>query len=49
MSKGKKGDKIEMQFPDEQSIFDFLKMEYREPENRVDGRDVTVTETPGRT
>ncbi len=40
----KKGAKvIEMDFPTEKSIFDFLKMEYKEPSERKDGRAVTST------
>ena len=35
---GKKGDKVIGEFPDEQSIFKFLKMEYRLPHERKDGR-----------
>jgi NAD-dependent DNA ligase len=37
----KKGDKITHEFPDERSIFAFLNMEYKEPDQRVDGRSVT--------
>jgi len=36
-----KGSKIEHDFPDERSIFAFLNMEYKEPDQRVDGRSVT--------
>jgi NAD-dependent DNA ligase len=32
-----------MEFPDEKSIFDFLKMEYKEPTERIDGRAVVST------
>ena len=35
---GKKGTKVEQAFPDEKSIFDFLGMVYKEPEQRKDGR-----------
>ena len=36
-----KGDKMTLiEFPDEKSIFDFLKMEYKEPHERKDGRAV---------
>lgn len=37
----KKGSKITHEFPDERSIFSFLNMEYKEPEQRIDGRSVT--------
>ena len=43
MNSGKKGDKLEMTFPDEKSIFDFLSMEYKKPEERVDGKSVVLT------
>ena len=42
MVQGKKGKKIEGQFPDEQSIFKFLGMKYKTPEERVDGRAVVL-------
>ena len=35
---GKKGAKLEQEFPDEKSIFDFLGMVYKEPHERKDGR-----------
>ncbi len=35
-----KGAKIEQQFDNETSIFDFLKMKYKNPEDRKDGRSV---------
>ena len=41
MTDKKKGDKVEHAFPDEESIFDFLKMEYKEPKNRIDQRSIT--------
>ena len=44
MTSGKKGNKVDMAFPDEKSIFDFLSMEYREPEERIDGNSVTITQ-----
>lgn len=45
---GKEKDKITfLDFPDEKSIFDFLKMEYRTPEARIDGRSVvSISGTP---
>jgi len=39
----KKDDKVSHEFRDERSIFDFLKMKYKDPEDRIDGRSV-VTE-----
>ena len=45
MSSGKKGDKIDMKFPDEKSIFDFLNMEYKKPEERIDGNSVVESIT----
>ena len=35
-----KGDKLEQTFTDEQSIFEFLKMKYKEPNQRINGRSV---------
>ena len=40
MVNGKKGEKLDHKFPTEKSIFDFLNMQYLEPENRIDGRSV---------
>lgn len=40
MEDKKKGDKVSTVFPNEKSIFDFLKMEYKEPTERTDGRAV---------
>ena len=37
-----KGAKIEQSFPDEKAIFDFLKMAYKTPVERADGRAVVV-------
>ena len=34
-----------MKFPDEKSIFDFLNMEYKEPEERIDGNSVVESIT----
>ena len=42
MSKGTKGARVENKFPDEQSIFKFLDMEYREPFDRKDTRSVKL-------
>jgi DNA ligase (NAD+) len=40
MDAGVKGDKLNLEFPTEQSIFEFLGLEYIEPQNRRDGRDI---------
>jgi NAD-dependent DNA ligase len=40
--KSVKGDKISHVFLDERSIFDFLNMEYKSPEQRIDGRSVVI-------
>jgi DNA ligase (NAD+) len=40
-----KGDKIDIFFPDERSIFDFLGLEYKRPQDRRDGRDIVVRAT----
>ena len=42
----KKGDKTKGEFLSEQSIFDFLQMEYKEPRERIDGRSVIIIEPP---
>lgn len=42
MVKGKKGAKVEGDFPTEQSIFKFLGMEYREPVERKDTRSMKL-------
>ena len=44
MVSGKKGAKVDQAFPTEKSIFDFLDMEYKKPEERIDARAV-VTKT----
>ena len=36
----KKGEMLSHNFPDEKSIFDFLNMKYKIPEERIDGRSV---------
>jgi NAD-dependent DNA ligase len=40
--KSVKGEKISHVFLDERSIFDFLNMEYKSPEQRIDGRSVVI-------
>ena len=40
MVSGKKGTKVEGDFPNEQAIFSFLKMKYVAPDKRIDGRSV---------
>ena len=42
MENRKKGDRVEHVFVDEQSIFDFLNLEYKKPVDRVDGSAVKV-------
>ena len=42
MKNGRKGAKVEGDFPTEKSIFDFLGMEYKEPTERKDGRSVVL-------
>jgi DNA polymerase beta len=44
-----KGAKIEQQFADEKAIFDFLKMDYKTPVERADGRAVVVLGDVGAT
>ena len=39
-----KGDKLDQTFSDEQSIFSFLKMKYKEPNQRINGRSVEPVE-----
>lgn len=41
-----KGKKLIKHFPTEQSIFEFLKMQYLEPHERIDGRSVKLVDTP---
>ena len=45
---GNKGNKLKAagEFLTEQSIFDFLQMEYKEPCERIDGRSVIIVEPP---
>lgn len=40
---GKKGPRVDDEFPNEKSIFDFLKMKYKNPEERKDARAVQVS------
>jgi DNA polymerase/3'-5' exonuclease PolX len=40
--KAVKGEKVSHIFLDERSIFDFLNMEYKSPEQRIDGRSVII-------
>jgi NAD-dependent DNA ligase/DNA polymerase/3'-5' exonuclease PolX len=42
MNKTVKGEKVSHVFLDERSIFDFLNMEYKSPEQRIDGRSVVI-------
>jgi DNA ligase (NAD+) len=42
---GKKGEKVGNPFPTEKSIFDFLRMEYKTPAERKDGRAVQAQQT----
>ena len=44
MKNGNKGDIVEGDFPDEQSIFKFLGMKYKEPNERRDGHSVELAE-----
>jgi len=48
MVEGKKGSKVEGDFPDEKSIFDFLGMEYREPKDRKDTRSMKLLAEPSK-
>lgn len=43
--KSKKGEKVDHIFKDEKDIFDFLGLEYKTPEERVDGRAVILKPT----
>jgi len=43
MTADRKGKLVDHVFPDEQSIFKFLRMEYKTPEERVDGRGISNT------
>ena len=37
-----KQDKVDILFPDEKSIFDFLGLEYREPKDRIDNNSLQI-------
>ena len=47
MVSGKKGAKVDQAFPTEKSIFDFLDMEYKKPEERKDARAVVTKTSSG--
>jgi len=42
MQSGKKGEKVDIEFPTEQSIFDFLGMKYKEPKQREGYKSVEL-------
>jgi DNA ligase (NAD+) len=42
MVQGKKGARIDGDFPTEESIFDFLEMKFKAPKDRIDGRSVQI-------
>jgi DNA ligase (NAD+) len=42
MVQGKKGEPVQAAFPDEKSIFTYLGMQYKEPQERTDGRAVQL-------
>lgn len=44
MNGKKKGDKIDHVFSSEKEIFDFLNMDYKQPDERIDGRSVVVND-----
>ena len=44
--KDKKEDKLTQLFKNEQEIFDFLKLTYREPNERIDGMSVIKEDGP---
>jgi len=46
MKNGKKGDKVDIHFPDERAIFQFFNMIYKEPNERKDGRAVMAIDDP---
>lgn len=46
MKNGKKGDKVDIHFPDERAIFQFFNMIYKEPNERKDGRAVMAVDDP---
>ena len=46
MKNGVKGPQIDKYFPDEKSIFDFLGMVYKQPEERINGQSVELIKEP---
>ena len=49
MKNGRKGAKVEGDFPTEESIFDFLGMKYKKPTERKDGRAVVLKDSEPKT
>jgi len=45
MSGKKKGPRLDVMFPTERSIFEFLGLEYKKPTERIDGRSVVLKST----
>ena len=45
MKDKKKGEKVSHSFHSEKDIFDYLNMEYKSPEERIDGRAVVIKQT----
>lgn len=45
MVDGKKGEKLDLVFKTEKDIFDFLNMEFKKPEERIDGRSIVEKKT----
>jgi NAD-dependent DNA ligase len=41
----KKGERVDHHFKNEKDIFDYLRMEYKEPNERIDGRAVVIKKT----
>jgi NAD-dependent DNA ligase len=46
VDKKKEGDKLSLNIRDERAIFDFLGLEYKEPNERIDGRAVVPKNSP---
>ncbi len=42
LKQGSKGNKVNIQFKKEDDIFDFLNMEFKEPNERIDGRSIVL-------